>query len=143
VTGRMYDRLAQHFGQESVFKDVDSIPLGVDFRKHLTDSVAQCQLLLAVIGQHWVGEQQRETTARLNDPRDFVRIEIESALQRGIPVIPVLVQGAPLPQEGELPASLQELAYHNAISVRSDPDFHSDMGRLIKGIERHLSSRRV
>lgn len=139
VTGRIYDRLVQHFCQEGVFKDVDSIPLGVDFRKHLSDSVAQCQLLLAVIGKEWVGKREPETDIGLDNPRDFVRIEIESALQRRIPVIPVLVQGASLPQEGELPASLQVLAYHNAIFVRPDPDFHSDMARLIKGIEHHLS----
>lgn len=139
VTGRIYDRLVQHFGQESVFKDVDSIPLGVDFQKHLSDSVAQCQLLLAVIGKEWVGKHEPEEDIGLDNPRDFVRIEIESALQRRIPVIPVLVQGASLPQEGKLPTSLQVLAYHNAIFVRPDPDFHSDMARLIKGIEHHLS----
>jgi hypothetical protein len=139
VTGRIYDRLVQHFGQGCVFKDVDSIPLGVDFRKQLSDSVAKCQLLLAVIGKEWAVKSERESEASLANPRDFVRIEIESALQRGIPVIPVLVQGAVIPQETELPASLHELTYHNAIAVRPDPDFHSDMTRLIKGIEHHLA----
>jgi hypothetical protein len=118
---------------------VDSIPLGVDFRKHLTDSVGKCQLLLAVIGQEWAANSKRESKAGVEDPRDFVRIEIESALQRDIPVIPVLVQGASIPQETELPTSLHALAYHNAIAVRPDPDFHSDMTRLIKGIEHHLA----
>jgi hypothetical protein len=139
VTGRMYDRLVRQFGKERVFKDVDSIPLGVDFRKHLTDSVGKCQLLLAVIGTDWRGGEPGKNP-RLDEPHDFVRIEIESALQRGIPVIPVLVQGAPVPQEEELPPSLQALAFHQTISVRPDPDFHSDVERLIKGIEHHLSA---
>ncbi|MBX2990265.1 MAG: toll/interleukin-1 receptor domain-containing protein [Bacteroidetes bacterium] len=135
VTGRMYDRLSQHFGKQSVFKDVDSIPLGVDFRKHLGDSVGKCDVLIAVIGKQWVSG---EGGSRLNDERDFVRVEIEAALQRDIPVVPVLVQGAQMPREGDLPTSLHSLSYRNGIAVRPDPDFHQDMDRLIKGIEGHL-----
>lgn len=141
VTGRIYDRLVQHFGRESVFKDVDAIPLGVDFRKHLADSVGRCGVFLAVIGRNWrLGNRAHAESA--DNPHDFVRIEIESAFQRGIPVIPVLVQGAAVPNENELPPGLTALAYHNAISIRPDPDFHQDVGRLIKGIETHLQTRK-
>jgi TIR domain len=140
VTGRIYDRLVQHFGRETIFKDVDSIPLGVDFRKFLGDAVGQCNLLLAVIGRQWLSGQNESGARRLDDPRDFVRIEIESALQREIPVIPLLVQGAAVPGENDLPPSLQELAYRNAIPIRPDPDFHSDIDRLIKGIELHFKN---
>ncbi|HKP46128.1 MAG TPA: toll/interleukin-1 receptor domain-containing protein [Pyrinomonadaceae bacterium] len=136
VAGRIYDRLCSQFGSQTVFKDVDSIPLGVDFRKYLDESVGKCNVLLAVIGRHWLrGEQGSQ---RLEDAGDFVRIELEAALKRDIPIIPVLVQGAVLPVENELPATLQSLVYRNGIPVRPDPDFHNDMDRLIKGIEGYL-----
>lgn len=140
VTGRIYDRLVQHFGREMIFKDVDSIPLGVDFRKFLGDAVGRCNLLLAVIGRQWLSSQNESGARRLDDPRDFVRIEIEAALQRNIPVIPLLVQGAGVPSENDLPPSVQALVYRNAISIRPDPDFHHDVDRLIKGIELHFKN---
>ncbi len=138
ITGRIYDRLVQHFGKETIFKDVNSIPLGVDFRKFLGDAVGQCNLLLVIIGRQWLTSENESGERRLDDPRDFVRIEIEAALQRGVPVIPLLVQGTSLPGEKNLPSSIQELAYRNAISIRTDPDFHYDIDRLIKGIELHF-----
>jgi hypothetical protein len=138
VTGRIYDRLVQHFGSDCVFKDVDSIPLGVDFRKHLSESVGRCDVLLAVMGKNWQIRDDSPENAEALNRRDFVRIEIESALQRGIPVIPVLVQGATLVREQSLPPNLTALAYYNAISVRPDPDFHQDITKLIRGIETHL-----
>jgi hypothetical protein len=135
VTGRIYDRLTQHFGQSSIFKDVDAIPLGVDFRVHLDQAVGKCSVLIAVIGNQWLTETDSDGKLRLNDPRDFVRIEIESALKRRIPVIPVLVQSTSMPSAEKLPVSLSELAYRNGIPIRPDPDFHKDMDRLIRGIE--------
>jgi hypothetical protein len=94
VTGRIYDRLIQQFGREAVFMDVDSIPLGVDFRVHLDEQVAKCEVFLAVIGRDWMQHLGSTGRTRLDDPRDFVRIEIESALKRQIPV---LVRGASIP----------------------------------------------
>lgn len=138
ATGRIYDRLVSHFSRECVFKDVDSIPLGVDFRKHLADSVGRCQIVLTVIGPNWLADEPTGSQGGLGDPRDFVRLENEAAFQRNIPVIPVLVQGAAMPQAEELPPSLESLAYHNGIPIRADPDFHPDMARLIKGIEAHF-----
>jgi hypothetical protein len=138
VAGRIYDRLALAFGQDQVFKDVDSIPLGVDFREHLQQVVGRCDVLLAVIGDQWLVAAKADEGLRLNDPKDFVRIELESALQRGIPVIPVLVRGAAVPGEAELPASLGTLAYRSGIAVRADPDFHRDMDRLIDGVRHHV-----
>lgn len=139
VTGRIYDRLTQHFGKEAVFKDVDSIPLGVDYRKHLGDSVGQCDVLLAVLGRQWLAGTPGQR--RIDDVRDFVRIEIEAALQRDIPVVPVLVQGATVPDLQALPESLQSLVYRNGIPVRPDPDFHGDMDKLIRGIEGYLKKK--
>jgi hypothetical protein len=139
VTGRIYDRLVQHFGREAIFKDVDSIPFGVDFRKFLGDEVGRCNVFLAIIGRQWLNSENERGMRRLYDLRDFVRIEIETALARGIPVIPVIVQGAEIPSENDLPPSVQALVYRNAISIRPDPDFHHDVDRLIKGIELHFN----
>ena len=130
VTGRIYDRLIQVFPQ-SVFRDVDSIPLGVDFRTYLDAQVAKCDVFLAVIGRDWMKAKGRKGKSRLDDPGDFVRIEIESALKRQIPVIPVLVASAKIPEAQRLPASIQDVSYRNGIVVRADPDFHKDMDRLI------------
>ena len=138
VVGRIYDRLVERFGRPNVFKDVDSIPLGVDFRSHLSESVGKCRVLIAVISRGWL--QQSDGERRISEANDFVRIEVEAALQRNIPVIPVLVQGAALPKENELPATLKELAYRNATVVRADPDFHADIARLIEGIAFHLDA---
>lgn len=137
VTGRIYDRLVQRFGKAQVFKDVDSIPLGVDFREHLGNVVGRCSVVLVVIGDRWLNAGA-PGARRLDDVADFVRIEIESALERRIPVVPVLVRGAAIPGDSDLPQTLRPLAYRNGIAVRPDPDFHRDMDRLITGLESHL-----
>ena len=134
ITGRIYDRLTQQYGKDNIFKDVDNIPLGVDFRKHLDKAVGSCNVVIAVIGKNWLASQNEYGDKRLFVPDDFVRIEIESALNRNIPVIPVLVGGASIPKEGDLPETIKGLAYRNGIPVRPDPDFHKDMNRLISGI---------
>lgn len=134
ITGRIYDRLSSQFGKEAVFKDVDSIPLGYDFRDHLREQVGRCAVLVAVIGKNW-NPPAASGDRRLSDPRDHLRIEIESALERHIPVIPVLVDGIEMPAEDELPVTLGRLAYHNGIAIRPDPDFHHDADRLARGIE--------
>ena len=143
VTGRIYDRLIQRFGQGAVFKDVDSIPLGVDFRIYLDEQVAKCEVFLAVIGRDWMKNLGSTEKTRLDDPRDFVRIEIESALKRQISVIPVLVGGASIPAAEQLPASIQDLSYRHGIVVRIDPDFHRDMDRLIECLKKLPASGEV
>jgi formylglycine-generating enzyme required for sulfatase activity len=138
VTGRIYDRLIQKFYRETVFKDVDSIPLGVDFRTYLDEQVAKCEVFLVVIGRDWMKNMGSTGKTRLDDPRDFVRIEIESALKRQIPVIPVLVSGVSIPLAEQLPTSIQDLSYRNGIAVRPDPDFHRDMDRLIEHLKQQV-----
>ena len=138
IAGRIYDRLIDKFGRGPIFKDVDSIPLGVDFKEYLDKKVSECNILLAVIGKHWLDASDASGKRRLEDASDFVRIEIESALQRGIPVIPLLVQGAQVPHEEHLPASLRKLVYRNGIPIRPDPDFHRDMDRLISALEKYI-----
>lgn len=137
ITGRIYDRLTQHFGADRVFKDVDSIPLGVDFKQHLSLAVSQCNVFLAVIGTDWLSVSAATGQSHIHDASDFVRIEVESALERQIPVIPLLVQKTTIPAEKDLPESLKPLIYRNGLSIRPDPDFHHDMDRLIRAIESH------
>jgi hypothetical protein len=135
VTGRIYDRLVQHFGENRVFKDVDSIPIGVDFRKYLRSLVDECDTMLAIVGDDWLMLRDSLGRRRLDDPGDFVRIEIEAALERDMRIVPVLVEGVTMPRPEDLPESLREFAYRNGVGIRQDPDFHRDMDRLIKALE--------
>lgn len=134
ITGRIYDRLLRTFAGENIFRDVDDIPFGVDFRKHIDEMIKDCDVCLVIIGSKWLEPGKSAGTRRIDDSRDVVRIEIESALARDIPVIPVVVDGAQIPSTEELPASIQALAFRNGIPVRPDPDFHQDMDRLINGL---------
>jgi len=113
-----------------VYKDVDSIPLGTDFRRHVADLIARSDCVLTVIGRQWLDTTDASGRRRLDDPTDLVRIEIEAALARGVPVIPLLVRGAPMPEPQSLPEALRPLAFRNGMSVRADPDFHRDLDRL-------------
>jgi ABC-type sugar transport system substrate-binding protein len=133
VAGRIYDRLRAHFGDDAIFMDIDSIPFGEDFREHIDAAVGQCDVVLAVIGTKWAGEAG--ASRRLDDPRDFVRIELESALNRKLPVIPILIDHAGMPGEADLPSSLAQLAFRNAIEVDQGRDFHPHVDRLVRGIE--------
>jgi hypothetical protein len=140
ATGRLYDRLKAHFGAASVFYDVDTIPLGVDFRKHLGDQVGKCDVFLAVIGDGWLKSRfkkgLKKGQRRLDDPADWVRIEIEAALARGIPVVPVLVGLAAMPSDTDLPDSLKELSFRQAVEVRSGADYDGHADRLIRALDR-------
>jgi hypothetical protein len=129
VTGRIYDRLVQRFGEDAVFKDIDSIPLGRNFRHYINSVIKACSVVVVVIGDRWLEK------GRINEPDDYVRIEIESALKRDMPVIPLLVQNATMPAKDALPKSLQELCDRNGIPINNDPHFHVDMNRLIKSLE--------
>lgn len=134
LVGRIYDRLVEYFGREMIFKDVNSIPLGIDFKEYLNKAVGNCSALLTVIGDRWLEKDASTGKTRLENPEDFVRMEIEAALERTIPVIPLLVRGAMVPSADDLPTSLKKLHYQNGIQIRSDPDFHHDMDRLIKAL---------
>ncbi|MEL6779878.1 MAG: TIR domain-containing protein [Cyanobacteria bacterium J06597_16] len=134
-TGRMYDRLVDKFGRKHVFKDVDDILPGVDFAKRLAKELGQCQVLLVVIGKTWTTVMDDDGNRRLDNPDDFVRLEIEAALTRKIPVVPVLMEGVKMPTQAQLPKSLHPLVQKNGVQVGDDPRFHTDMDRLIKGLE--------
>jgi WD40 repeat protein len=134
LAGRLYDRLADRFGDDQVFMDVDTIALGVDFAEVITQAVSTCQVLLAVIGPRWLTATDQDGRRRLDDPDDTVRLEVTAALERDIRVIPILVEGATMPRRQELPDSLASLARRNALSVRHE-SFHSDADRLLNEIE--------
>ncbi|MFO0798111.1 MAG: toll/interleukin-1 receptor domain-containing protein [Gemmataceae bacterium] len=130
VVGRIFDHLKTRFGAGVVFKDVESIPLGDDFRTVIADAVGRCKVLLVVIGDGWLAARDGGGNRRLDDPADFVHLEVATALARGIPVIPVLVEHTTMPGEADLPPALKPLAHRNATPVRPDPDFHPDIDRL-------------
>jgi tetratricopeptide (TPR) repeat protein len=118
MAGRLHDRLAQTFGRAKLFMDVDHIPAGTDFVVHLNSQVAECDVILVVIGPNWLGVKDESGGRRLDNPDDFVAIEIAAALARDIRVIPVLVDGAHMPKASELPDSLKALARRHAVDVR-------------------------
>jgi len=124
--GRLCDRLGAEFGADQVFIDVDDIPPGADFSAHIGAKIGSCDALIAVIGKQWLN-------ARLSDPNDLVSREIALALQRGILVIPVLVEGATMPKAADLRHDLKALAQRNAVTI-SDQDFHGDTVKLIKSL---------
>jgi len=134
---QIYGVLTNHFGSESVVFDVDTIPLGIDFREYLNKEVSKCDILLAIIGDQWIELLKQ----RIDEPNDFVRIEIQAALEREIPVVPILVGNASVPLEKNLPPELARLAYRNAAEVRAGPDFQTHLKRLIDGLDYLLTGR--
>jgi hypothetical protein len=116
--GRIQDRLERELGRDLLFIDVDSIPLGANFVKVLRDEVAQCGVLVAVIGPNWLDVRDEDGARRLDNPTDFVRVEIAAALQREIPVIPIFLDGTRVPKADQLPEELRELALRNGLNVR-------------------------
>ena len=135
LAARLYDRLADRFGEGQVFIDVDAIELGVDFAEEIFRAVAACKVLLAIIGPTWLTATDERGRRRLDDPGDIVRLEIEAALARGVRVIPILAEGAVMPGGQDLPESLAGLARRNALFIRYE-SFRYDAERLVTAIER-------
>jgi hypothetical protein len=123
IVGRLRTYLEDALGGESVFLDVDSIRAGEDFPKEIADGIGQAQVFLAVIGKEWLRGMDR--------PVDFVREEVRIALERGVPVLPVFVEGQAMPEPGSLPESIRALAERNGVPLRADPDFEGDARRLL------------
>lgn len=137
VVDRIRDRLITAYGEEAVFRDIESIPLGLNFSDVLNEATSTCNVMLVVIGPQWAGITDAQGNKRLFNPGDYTRLEVEAGLARKeILVLPVLVMNATMPGPKDIPESLGDLLFRNAISVRNDPDFNPDMQRLIHGIER-------
>jgi hypothetical protein len=132
--GRLYDQLSAHFGDDQVFMDLDSVPLGIDFAEYIEQTVETVDALIAVIGPTWLNCTDEEGARRLDQVDDFVRIEIRHALARNIRVVPVLVRGARMPKAEELPEDLQRLARRNALQV-TDSEWRAGVKRLIESLQ--------
>ena len=132
--GWLADRLAGHFGRSQVVRDVDSIQLGNDFADVIAAAVTSCDVLLALIGHQWL--------AAAPGGDDYVRVEIESALTRGVQVIPVLVDGARMPTAAELPPSLALLAQRPPLSLgAANPE--ADVSRMIQVLDQSIAERQT
>jgi hypothetical protein len=141
AAGRLHDRLAQTFGRNNLFMDVDHIPAGVDFVDHLNSQVAACDVFLAVIGPNWLNAKDDRGRRRFENPDDFVTIEIAAALARNIRVIPVLVDGARTPKADKLPDSVKPLVRRHAVEVRNT-QFGRDAEALANKIGEALEGTR-
>jgi hypothetical protein len=115
--GWLYGRLAGHYGAGQVFKDVGAIELGDDFVEVITAAVGSCEVLLALIGDEWLTITDEHGRRRIDNLDDFVRLEIEAALERNVLVIPILVDGARMPRADELPDSLARLVRRQALEL--------------------------
>jgi hypothetical protein len=134
----LFDRLARRFGRDQVFKDVDSIEPGDDFAEVITTAVESCDVLLALIGRQWLTIANQNGRRRLDDPGDFVRLEIEAALARNVRVIPILVDGARMPRAEDLPPSLAKLTRSQALEL-SPAGFDSGTQRLLRVLARSVA----
>jgi hypothetical protein len=135
VAGRIFDHLTARFGENAVFMDVDRIPFGTDFRSHIQETLQRTDVLIAVIGANWLGVGA-DGAARMNEKADPVRVEIATALGQTTPIIPVLVDGAKMPDSRVLPAEFGNFAFLNAAEVSSGREFRNQMDRLITAIDR-------
>jgi hypothetical protein len=136
IVGRMFDRLSKRF---DVYLDVDTIPAGTDFRQHIEEAAKQSSVFLALIGIGWL-EKGLTGHPRILDPTDWVRVELETAIELSKPLIPVLIGRATMPREHELPRSLKNFPYLNAAHVDEAKDFHIHMNRLVGRVEKLTSS---
>ncbi len=132
---RIYDYLSDRLPDGSLFIDMDTIEIGTDFVSVIEDAVAKCRVLLAVIGPTWL---PGEGPSRLDNPNDYVRLEIEAALDRGIPVIPLLIDEAKMPSASDLPPSLAPMTRRQAFVVRA-VTFRSDCIKLAESLEKLLA----
>lgn len=135
VVDRIRDRLIDAYDENTVFRDIESIPPGQNFSDVLKEATTSCDVMLVVIGPQWTSVTDDHGNKRLFDPNDYTRLEVEAGLaNRKILVIPLLVMNARMPGIEEIPESLADLRFRNAVNVRNDPDFNPDMQRLIDGI---------
>lgn len=142
ASGRIFDRLVKRFGKDAVFKDVDVIPLGVDFRKHIRNAIEQSAVQLVLIGPRWLDVADEYGRRRLDQADDPVRMEIEIALRLEVAVMPVLIDGAQLPSATSLPAAISQLAHMKAFVLNIDHEFDLDLSEAFLAIETFLRGER-
>jgi oligopeptide transport system substrate-binding protein len=137
AAGRFYDRLVQRLGKRHIFKDVDNIYGGADFINAINEALRRSDVVIVMIGHKWLTLTDPEGGRRLDNPNDFVRYEVETALKRDVLVLPVLVDNALMPSKHDLPLPLRDLSDRNALPLRADPDFKKDADRIINHIKRY------
>jgi hypothetical protein len=130
-TGRLVERLRETFGGGSIFMDIDTIEPGADFTEALQKAVGACDVLVAVIGPEWATTTEINGKRRLENPSDWIRIELATALKRNIRVIPVLMGGASLPAVDLLPDELASLAHRQAHEL-TDKRWSYDVEQLLR-----------
>jgi formylglycine-generating enzyme required for sulfatase activity len=135
---QIYKVLAEYFGSGSVIFDIDKIPLGTNFLKFLDNEISACDIFLVVIGDYWIDLLKQ----RLGDQEDIVRIEIQTALEKKIPIVPILVGNASIPCKNDLPPKLSELTYMQAVEVRAGPDYDAHLKQMIRRLDNLLTGRR-
>lgn len=139
ITGRIFDRLIAHYGDDSIFIDIDHIPAGTDFRQYLSKTLLRAKVLLAIVGPKWLGS--KGGTDRIHDESDPVRVEVETALRNGLAIIPVLIGNRKMPTAAQVPPSLKEFVYINAVTIDPGVDFDHHMQRLIFNIDAILAAK--
>jgi hypothetical protein len=140
IAGRVVDRLIAHYGPDSAFFDFDDIPYGADFRSYIRDSLTASDILLALVGPDWSGKSDG-AVARIMEPDDPVRVEIEIALEHALPIIPVLIGSAHMPKRSELPPGIISFASLNAAPLDIGRDFHNHMERLLGTTDAMLAAK--
>jgi len=131
----LYAKLVKRFGRDRVFKDLDSIGITEDFWKSIEEGIGRSGVMLTLIGSNWCNAENR---ARLADPDDFVRREIETAYRLGVTVIPIWIAGGETPSDTDLPESLQRLNLANAHNLGNARDFDREADRLIGKLARKM-----
>lgn len=134
MTGRIFDRLIAQYGRDAIFRDIDNIPAGIDFRQHINETLLKTGVLLAIVGPKWLGSS-RGGVERINEESDPVRVEVETALRRRLPVVPVLIGNTRMPGVDQLPPSLKDFAFRNAVKIDTGRDFDHHMDQLFKAID--------
>jgi hypothetical protein len=134
MTGRIFDRLIAHYGKEAIFRDIDNIPAGIDFRQHINEMLHRTNVLLAIVGPEWLGAT-RDGLERINEESDPVRVEVETALRRRLRIIPILIGQTRMPSSNQLPPSLKDFAFLNAVRIDTGRDFDHHIEHLIKSID--------
>jgi len=134
TAGRLYDRLEAHFGTDNIFLDVDNLLPGVDFVKELRRSIDDCDIILVLIGSTWLDSTDNNGKRKIDNPNDFVRIEIKIALEKNKIVIPVLIEDVEMPRSRSLPEVLKPLASRQASKLVHE-QFNTDVKRLIQIVE--------
>ncbi len=142
-TGAIQARLRSLLPRDEIYFDVDSIPLGRSFRKHLEGAVGECNYVIAIVGRSWENACDENGRRRLDNPNDWVRIEIETALARDIPVIPVLLDKVAMPDPAMLPDGLKEFSEACCMGVRPHPDFDNDIQKISRAIQKQESQRKA